>query len=49
MDYTAIHPTSGNCTDLTNKGNYSNRKDNVQSVESDHVITGILNKKYKEC
>ena len=47
MDYTVTHPTSGNCTDLTNQGNYSNRQDNVQSVESDHVITGIFNKKYK--
>ena len=47
MDYTVTHPTSGNCTDLANQGNYSNRQDNVQSVESDHVITGILNKKYK--
>ena len=47
MDYTVTHPTSGNCTDLTNQGNYSNRQDNVQSVESDHVITGIINKKFK--
>ena len=47
MDYTVTHPTSGNCTDLTNQGNYSNRQDNVQSVEGDHVITGIFNKKYK--
>ena len=46
MDYTVTHPTSGNCTDLANQGNYSNRQDNVQSVESDHVITGIINKKF---
>ena len=45
MKYTAVHPTSGNCTDLPSLGNYSSRKDNVQSVESDHVITGIINKK----
>ena len=44
MDFTVTHPTSGNCTDLPNQGNYSNRQDNVQSVESDHVITGIINK-----
>ena len=47
MDYTATHPTSGNCTDLPSIGNYSNRQDNVQSVESDHVITGIVNKKFQ--
>ena len=47
MDYTVTHPTSGNCTDLPNQGNYSNRQDNVQSVESDHVITGIINKKFQ--
>ena len=47
MDYTVTHPSSGNCTDLPNQGNYSNRQDNVQSVESDHIITGIINKKFK--
>ena len=46
MDYTATHPTSGNCTDLPSIGNYSNRQDNVQSIESDHVITGIVNKNF---
>ena len=45
--FTVSHPT-GNCTDLPNQGNYSNRQDNVQSVESDHVITGIINKNLKE-
>ncbi len=45
MNYTAVHPTSGNCTDLPSLGNYSSRKDDVQSVESDHVITGIINNK----
>ncbi len=47
MDFTVTHPTSGNCTDLPNQGNYSNRQDNVQSVESDHIITGIINKKLR--
>ena len=44
MEYTAVHPTSGNCTDLSSIGNYSTRSDNVQSVESDYVLTGIINK-----
>ena len=47
MEYTAVHPTSGNCTDLPSLGNYSTRNDNVQSVESDYVLTGIINKKIK--
>ena len=47
MDFFVTHPTAGNCTDLPSIGNYSVRQDNVQSVESDHVITGIMNKKLK--
>ena len=47
MDYSAVHPSGGNCTDLSSIGNYSNRQDNVQSVETDHVITGIINKKFR--
>ena len=45
MEYTVTHPTSGNCTDLTTIGNYSTRVENVQSVESDYVVTGVVNKK----
>ena len=30
MDYTVTHPSSGNCTDLPNQGNYSNRQDNAR-------------------
>ena len=42
MTYTAVHPTSGNCTDLTSMGNYSTRTDNVQSVESDYVASAMI-------
>lgn len=45
MEYIVTHPTSGNCTDLASIGNYSRRADNVQSVESDYVVTGVVNKK----
>ena len=44
MVYTAVHPTSGNCTDLTSMGNYSKRTDNVQSVESDYVASAMIKK-----
>ena len=44
MTYTAVHPTSGNCTDLTSMGNYSTRTDNVQSVESDYVASAMIKK-----
>ena len=44
MAYKAVHPSAGNCTDLVSMGNYSTRSDNVQSVESDYVVSAMIKK-----
>ena len=48
MAYKVVHPTSGNCTDLVSLGNYSNRSDNVQSVETDYVFSTMIKKQIND-